>query len=304
MLVVSALYVDIDAREAVYAPTLTGFVDFEAFPEWVSIICSLVSLIIVSSSLYYLNERFLAVGKRVTMLPALYLVIALISPQTIYFSGSTIASFWLVWSLYHSLNSSKSETSLFLTSFFVSISAIFEPLFIWLLPIPLIFSFSGRVFNMRDFVMVLIAAILPFVFLFSGRYLLFDDASLYGHFYIDKLAKVGTDFTLEIKIVDYVLFGTMGILLLLALREVFSKLFNYKITKSKGFNRTLAVLIFCLAVMLFYPGIRSFFGAVIALPLSILFAELISVDRRGVMGRIVFLIFLILIVLSRISDFL
>ncbi len=301
LLYISALYIPVENNER-WIPALIGFLDFESISKSVSIIIASVFLISTAISLFIFNERNLMIGHRGIMLPVIYLIFAVASPKTLYFSGISVASLFVVWSLYYSLFSRKGDKEMFIAGFLIAVAALFDPHVTLLMPLIIFYSLRSSVLTARGVAVMIGSVMVPFIFMFSFRYLFFDDALFFGEIYLTDLKDICYPRIGLKNVADIVLALTTSIYLVFAISNSLSNINRYKILKSNSFSRFISWIVFSALIMVFYPKSGEAFIQILAIPGSVLVAEYITQTEKPTRKRVGFLLVLIFLSISRIAS--
>lgn len=299
---ISALYIPFENNER-WIPALIGFFEVDTLSGTASTVLATIFILATAVTLYFFNERNLMIGQSGLMLPVIYLIFAVTSPNTLSFSGVSVASLFVAWSLYYSLFTRDGEKELFTSGFLISIAALFDPHITLLIPLIIFFSLRSAIFSARAVIIVLGSILIPFIFMFSVRYLFFEDALFFGEIYLTDLKSI-TYPSLGLKNVsEIVVTLSLFIYLCFTISYVASNINRYKILKSKSFSRFIATIIFTSLIVIFYPQSGEGLTQVIAIPGSVLVSEYISQKEKPTRKRIGFLLILIFLTMSRIASF-
>jgi len=299
---ISALFIPVENSER-WIPALIGFLDFESLTKFVSICLGTIFMVFTAISLYFFNERNLLIGKSGVLLPVVYLIFALSTPKTIYFSGVSVASLFVVWSIYYSLFTRKGDKELFISGFLISLAALFDPHITLLIPFILFYSLRFAGVTPRSVAVILGSILVPFAFMFSIRYLFFEDALFFGDIYLTDLKSIYYP-SLSLKnVADIVLTLSLFIYLCFAISYALKNINRYKILKSNSFSRFISMLIFTSFIVFFYPQSGEGLTQIIVIPVSALVVEYISSTEKPTRKRIGYLLILIFLSISRVASF-
>lgn len=286
-----------------WIPVMAGFVDIEDIPLLDSHIIAAVFLIITSVSLYAFNERYIMAGRVSLTLPLVFLILALSSPFSLIFSGTSVASLFLLWSLYTTLALKKNDQNSFLSVFLATTSALFEPLAVFMIPIAMFFSIRETAVSIRKIVLILLAFLIPFVFIISLRFIFFDDAVIFAEEYMRHL-KFGEVMEPNIRSVSNILFLFEFILLLLtSIKDVYRRINSFKIVKSASFVRFTTMIVFLAILVILYPESSSWLMQVVSIPAAVLIVESTGENEDSHKRKLSFLLVTIFMVLSRVVCF-
>jgi len=286
-----------------WIPLSAGFIEPEDIPALYSHLLSALFLIISAVSLYIFNERYLMTGKEGLTLPLTYLVLAFSSYQTSLFSGGSIATVLIMWSIHASLKIRNDEQYSFLAVFLATIASLFEPLMIYIIPLVVFFSIKETGISMRRLVLILLAFLIPVVIIFSLRFIFFNDAHIFAEEYIYHL-KIGSITEPNIRSVSYLFFTIFLILLLiLSLRDIFNRINRFKIIQSASFVRLIVLMFFLSGIIILYPDSSGRIMQIFSFPASVLIVESTGKNENSHKQRLYFFLVTIFLILGRIACF-
>lgn len=286
-----------------WIPVLAGFVEIEDIPLLDSHIIAAVFLIITAVSLYAFNERYIMTGRVSLTLPLVFLILALSSPLSLIFSGTSVATLFLMWSLYTTLTLKKNDQNSFLSVFLATSAALFEPLAVFLIPIAMFFSIREIAVSLRKIVLILLAFLIPFLFIISLRFIFFDDAVIFAEEYLRHL-KAGAVLEPNIRSVSNILFLLEFIILLLtSIKSVFRRINSFKIVKSASFVRFTTMIVFLAILVILYPESGSWLMQIVSLPAAVLIVESTGENEDSHKRKLSFFLVTIFMVLSRVVCF-
>ncbi|MFA7115791.1 MAG: hypothetical protein WC140_00955 [Bacteroidales bacterium] len=133
-------------------------------------------LILISISLYYVNESYLQVARNSWTLSFIFIFLVSMAPSCIYFSKYHIAGLLIIWALYYNVRFIMEEkykrSSIFMNILILSLISLILPKFIWLEMLVLIFNLMfGKVHFLKYFLISLSAILLPFLYVISINFL-------------------------------------------------------------------------------------------------------------------------------------
>jgi hypothetical protein len=286
-----------------WIPVIAGFVDIEDIPLVDSHIIAAVFLVVTSVSLYAFNERYIMIGRVSLTLPLVFLILALSSPFSLIFSGTSVASLFLLWSIYTTLTLKRNDQNSFLSVFLATTAALFEPLAIYMIPIAMFFSIRESAASLRKIVLIILAFLIPFVFIISLRFIFFDDAAIFAEEYMRHL-KFGAIIEPNVRSVANILFLLEFILLLFAsVKDVFRRINSFKIVKSASFVRFTTMILFLAILVILYPESSSWLMQIVSIPAAVLIVESTGENENSHKRKLSFLLVTIFMVISRIVCF-
>lgn len=284
-------------------PVLFSFLETDHLSVSTSILLSLLFLLLTSTSLYLHNVRIYSTGKSSLSLVFIYLILVFSSRDSIYFSGSTIASLLFVWSLYYSMLSAKGDSELFLSGFFISAASLFDFHIVAALPFIMYYSLVSTSFAIRGLVLYLVSVAIPLLFALSLRYLIFNDLDIFIDLFWRDIVSFASPFLKLESVADILLLVFAIFIIYRAVSKIFSRINRYKIVKSIGLTRSLSMLILLSALLVLYRDIQGNFMPLLAIPASMIVNEYLSIEDLSKNRKVEFFIFLILIAITRVSHF-
>ncbi|MEA5005400.1 MAG: hypothetical protein VB022_03205 [Rikenellaceae bacterium] len=286
-----------------WVPLMAGFVDIEDIPLLDSHIIAALFLIISSVSLYAFNERYIMTGRVSVTLPLVFLTLALSSPFSLIFSGTSVATLFLLWSLYYTLNQKKNDQNSFLSVFLATTSALFEPLSVFMIPAIMFFSLRDTTVSLRKIVLIILALIIPFIFIISLRFIFFDDALIFAEEYLTHL-KFGAVLEPNVRSVSNILFLIVFIVLLLvSIMDIYRRINSFKIVKSASFVRFTTMIVFLAVLVILYPDSSGWLMQIVSVPAAVLIVESTGENEDSHKRKLSFLLMTIFMVLGRIACF-
>jgi len=299
---ISAIYLPVENSER-WIPALIGFVDLESISRSLSITLATVFILLTSISLYIFNERNLMIGQRGILFPIVYLIFAITTPKSIFFSGVSVASLFIVWSLYYSIFSKKGDTELFISGFLISLAALFDPHVTLLFPLIVFFALRSAVVTPRAVAIVAGSIIIPLAFMLAFRYLFFQDALFFVEIFINDLTSIDYPSLSLMSVSDIIVTLSLFLYLMFAVSYALNNMNRYKILKSHSFSRFISLLLLCILIVLFYPQSGEGLTQIIAIPVSVIVLEYVSSSEKPSKKKVGFLLVLIFLVINRISCF-
>jgi len=277
--------------------------DLETIPRFLSVFAGFLFLVFTALSLYFFNERVILIGSNSVLLPIIYLIFAISYPQNVYFSGVSVASLFVAWSIYYTLFSRKGFKELFMSGFLISIAALFDPHITLIIPLILFFSLRTASVNARTVIVVSCSLIIPFAVVFALRYFVFEDIDFLTDMYLKDITSIWLSGMSTKNSADIIKIVSLFIYLLLSVSYAVKNINRYKILKSYLFLRFISLLIITSLVLFFYPQSGEELMQIISIPASVLVLEYISSTEKPIRKRVGFLLVLIFMIMSRIAAF-
>jgi hypothetical protein len=300
---ISALFIPIES-DIRSIPAFLGYWNPGVLPEYVSVFLELLFLVLTAISIFLFDKRNLLIGRSIVLLPLIYLIFAVSSPNSVFFSGSTVTTLLVLWSVYYSIFTRKGDKELFLSGFLISFAALFDTYAIFLIPLIVFFSLRSILVTLRSVIILATAVIIPFALIFSLEYFIFGDSMFLLRVYIKDLSYFSF-LDLNIKsVANFFKIIALFIFLFLAVKYSLANITKYKTLKSNSFVRLISLLVVNFLIALMYPLSVDCFTQINAFPVSILVLEYVSTKEKPTMKRVGYLIVLIFIAMSRIAVFL
>lgn len=264
----------------------------------------IILTIITSVILYFFNSRVFSCGRPFSTAPLIFFIFVLTPETSLVFTGTTIATPLVLYSLYISLFTKDNDRNLVLSVLLVSVATLFDPHLIPVVPLILYYSLRTSSFDLRNIVISVIMVVLPYVFIISLRHLFYDDNG-------DVINQVFTDLK-AISAPGILVDSLAGLLLVFTFVLIFYRSAvmvgkvsgTYKIIKSASVSRNVVLMILLSLVTFFYPETQPAFFYIISLPLSLIVAEYITHGTTSAEKRAEFFVLLIMIALNRVTAFL
>ncbi|GEM_PF-3854216 len=264
------------------------------------ILISIASIILTLIVLYRFNELRASAGRNGLTVPVLYLLFTSYFGGYFSTSGISVAALLVTGSLAFSFSRDKNDSELFMSNFLISLSAIFEPLLLFLVPLVLIFSLRSSLAGARNIAIALSGLILPFVITLSIIYMSGGEISVLEE-YISELGTARLTFPFSGSVPEALYSVALTTYLFFAIYIIFKKINRYKIIKSKSFSRIIALMAFTALITLFYHSGERDITPITAIPASFIAAEYSDSDNSSSGGRAALLIVLILLTVVKIS---
>lgn len=299
---VSAGFVSLPPSLGEWIPAIISFTDISQMGTSLSKSIATMLLVINALSLYSIGLRSLSTGANKFLLPLIYLLFVLISPASLRFSGASAAAPIMLWSIYFSISPKQSDLHFFISGFLASLAALFEPSLALIILLVLLLAFSSRGVNIRSFITLLSSVILPFSFILTIRYVLFNDALLFAELYLNEFINISPlDFSIN-SFADIVLFAALIVVLISSLWYIAQKRGNYKINKSRAVNRFSLLLGAIVVVLVLFPDNTSSMAPVVAIPVSVVINEYLLNYEKSNKHKVQWAILLSLMLVARISE--
>ncbi|MFA6770689.1 MAG: hypothetical protein WCR71_05905 [Bacteroidales bacterium] len=282
---------------------LTGLLETQYLSSTISVLLTLAVTGITASIIYILNHRHFNTGKSSSVLVFLYLIFLFSSPQTIFFNGSTIAAPLFLLSLYYTINSSNESMGIFSSGVLISVATLFDFHLFALIPFIIYYSLVKSSFSFRSLIIFLSALILPYLFTLSIRYIAFEDATLFAQLFWLNISSVSAP-RVNIDTVAHV--SLLVSSLFIAYRAIYSilhKLSSYKIIKATALIRFIVTAIIFATIVLLHKNIQGKFMTLLAIPASYIISEYLTNKNTNQNQRGEFLVLLIILVLTRVAEF-
>ena len=154
---------------------------------------SILILVLLSISLSYFSSAYYKVSRSQVLLYTLYIIFVLLVPGILKFNGAYISAATLLWSAFYMIKFITQEryspSDLFISVQGLSLTALFTPELLPVVPICILFVFYNRnILLLRSLVISIGALLVPWIWLVSVIFIfnLADVSLLYGY-YIDRL---------------------------------------------------------------------------------------------------------------------
>ena len=295
------------AWDGTYIPALAGFIEPDSLSFPLSLVLGLLFFALTIASVYYLGGAVFASFFKSGYISLIYAILALINPSAIIFSGASIALLLVIWSLYFIIRSRKINSAVFVSPFLASAAALFYPYLLFFVVVSMFFTLTSKEFTFRQLVTSVMGAVFPVVFLFSLRYVFFEDISLFWELLKLEILDISLP-KLSAKSVPEVL--QMLLLIVLALssiRSIVRSIRYYRVEESYALSRMIVIIIFFAIANAVYQGTYGFYMPFIALPMAFFICEYINADAiehntNSIRGKTL-LVLLIIMIVAKIDIF-
>lgn len=283
---------------------LTGFLEVQHLSTTISFLLTLAVTGATASIIYLLNSRYFNTGKHSMSLVFLYLIFLFSTPQTVFFSGSIVAAPLFLLSLYYTIDSGNKTVSIFSSGILISVATLFD---FHLLPLILFIAYYSLVkssFSFRSLVLFLSAVVLPYLFIFSIRYIVFEDATLFAQIIwssnISSMSfpHLNIDTVADICLIFFSLFIAYR-----AIYSILNKVSSYKIIKAMALIRLIVIAFVFAIIILLNREVQAEFMTLLAIPISFIINEYLTNKNTNQTKRGEFLVFLIILALTRVAEF-
>lgn len=259
-------------------------------------------VVIQGIMLVRLNTRFIFINNR-TYLPAfIFILITASIPDLQRFNPVIFSGFFLLLAvelLFNAYRHGKEAHEIFSASFFISLGATFYPFLIFFL----FFIWAGlvilRPFYWREWFFSILGFILPWIFVFSYYYLLYNNYSLiYNDF--ANLFRSGFHYE-DYTTISFIFGAFLFILIILASQFIIREFTGKKILTRKAFLLFLWLFINALGVyfIVSQASIELLFLA--AIPLSYLLSHYFTFMKSQFWGDVLLGFFILLVVIIQVS---
>ncbi len=287
-----------------WIPLLSGIVDTSGFSATLSVLLSLATLSVTSFSIYYLNERLFSCGKSSSAITIFYLILVFSNPESVFFNGSSIAAPLLLWSIYYTMFTKDGEKQLFTALFLISCATLFDYHLIFVIPLIFYYSLVTSSFAVRSIFVALTSLVIPYILVLSFRYLFFGDVSEFLALMVDDITDINSPYLKMESVAGVMLVLSVILIIYRAVVSELGVINRYKVVKSIGLVRQIAVMVVLFAIIILYKEVQSTYIVLVAIPLSFIIMEYLSLKTTGSYRRVEFLVMLILLALNRIAEFL
>ena len=225
------------------------------------------------------------------------------NPSVILFSGTSVALFLVICSFYFMIR--KRRSSAFIAPFFASLASLFYPYIFFGIILCVIYILISQKVTFRVLVTAVMGMLSPYLFVFSLRYILFEDIQLYLELFRSEILNFSLLKITAASVPEMLQIPLLAIVVLGSVRVVLRSIRYYKKEESSTLSRMMIILLLMVWVVVVYPVAYNSFMPFIAFPVSFLMCEYIkSIEssRSTIRGGDV-LVLLIIIVVAKINLF-
>lgn len=229
---------------------------------------------------------------------AFFLLLTLVNPSSVYFSGVHIALLLFVWGQYCYVINQK-----FTAMFLLSAASMFFAPFVWISPIIMAVSLFGAPDLARTAVKSLGGILLPPLYLMVFRYMAFDDAAVFADKFIEQATLFSPPFyNLNGSTIFLIL--VLAVVLFYAVTYMFRKMYSVSIFVSRILKMEFLSLILGVFALVLWSGDEALpINMAVALPAALLFSNYFTrnISKKGT--KIQLILILCAVAISRLSYF-
>lgn len=186
-LFISSFFVPFREKTDEWIPLLSGFVDMEAFylnRIWL-VAGGILSLFLLIIPLYFINSRALCKSFRMYYTLLFCMLVILVNPMSVYFSTVYPAAICITWMQYCLIIRQR-----FIAFLLLSLASLFYAPVMWAVPVVLVITLIGTPDIFRAFFKSIGGILIPYVYLFSFRYIYFNDTEVFIQQYLQEMIKI------------------------------------------------------------------------------------------------------------------
>lgn len=278
-------------------PTVTvkGVIDIPYIGHWDKSWCPIVGFVAILGLAYLifsLGERFKLFGQTTTLPALIYVLLTAGILVNIGFDNLLLAVFLVtiaLWKLHTAINDTKSNAALYAFGFFIVLSVAIYPKFVLLLAWALGSAlFLGRS-TIKDIVALCLGMCTPLLFV------------VFYYFWTDRLETLPVVFTENLlagnnlhhlPFIEWIRLGMLTVVLFFALTHLSTRYSLMVVNQRRGIFALISMVIFITLTILLVPGNYYDFMYLLALPLSLLYAQYFISSRWVICCNLVFLLLL------------
>ena len=271
---------------------------------WVQVIISLVLVIFTGFLIQQVNDRFALIRTR-TKLPATMFVIFIggfVNMHTlhpVFFAGILLV--FAIHSLFAVFDNPNTFPQIFNAGFFIGIGSLFYFNLVILIPAFLIgIPILCREFHWREFVILLIGFIVPFIFAFSYAFFsnhLQDYLNTIEQNIVTPVNQFSTNYSLHIFLTILI------ILTIIASIKLIQQYDTRKVSSRKYYLVFLIIFISSIISFIFVPAVSLEMLVISIIPITFLISNLfVSIESRF-WGELLFTFLLIIVIFIQFSDY-
>lgn len=186
-LFISSFFVPFREKTEEWIPLLSGFVDVEAFylsRAWLAA-GGILSIFLLIVPLYFINSRALSKSFRIYYTLLFCMLVILVNPMSVYFSTIYPAAICITWMQYCLIIRQR-----FIAFLLLSLASLFYAPVMWAIPVVLAVSLIGTPDIFRAFLKCMGGLLIPYIYLFSFRYIYFNDTEVFIQQYLQEMIKI------------------------------------------------------------------------------------------------------------------
>ncbi|MFA5712767.1 MAG: hypothetical protein WC960_01145 [Bacteroidales bacterium] len=293
---------DLFYSKTVWIPILSGVIEFDFLSP---VISTLITFAITGVNCYIIttidnNLLKNSPGRRVSVF--LYLIILFTIPQTLFFSGATVATPLLLLSIYRSTLPPVRDKELAESALLLSIATLFEPLLLFFLPFALLYISLNKHATIKNTLLYITSFLFIPLLAIATRYLFFDDLKLFLTIYVERISSLSyRAIGLNSPISLLLLLLSLFLALKIALYAIFN-LLKYKRVKEISIRYIVTLFLLLLGSIFLYQSYAPQLLYILAPPATLLLREyLLQSQKKRADGTNHLLLLILTVVIWRVA---
>ncbi len=299
-LFITSFFVPFRDKADEWMPLLSGFVDPELFfgNRLLLVAGGILSVCLLLLPVYFINSKSPGKSFRMYYTMTFCLLIILSNPMSVYFSTIYPAAILIAWGQYCFIVKQR-----FTAFFLLAFASLFYAPLIWVIPLVLIISLAGAPDVPRKFAKSLAGILLPYIYIFSFRYIYFDDIEEFVKQYFNEIIRIDIPvYSLSFTVIF--MFICFFIMALHAVLNIFGRLGRQNIFTGRILKIELLAAFLCSGVFFLFWGEKSLpLCVILAPPLSLLLSNFFSRNKTGRSAKIELVLLMAAVAVARIAYF-
>lgn len=270
----------------------------------ISVIFAALLVLVQALLLMRLNFRYIFLSDRGYFPAFIFILITSTFPLVQNFNPALIANLFLlaiIDKLFSAYKSERSINTFFDLGLILGLGAMFYLPLLALLPFIWISMLIIRQFYWREYLVLIMGIVLPFITLFSYYYLVRGELEIVVYNLIEQL---GTNrYNFIFNRVQLIVLALFALLLFVANLQLLKKINRQKISTRKYFSSFFWLSINCLGLFFFFPNAGFELIYILAIPVSLLLGEYFMGLKSKFQSIVLFVILLLAIFINYFYDF-
>lgn len=228
----------------------------------------------------------------------LFFILSLVSSGSIYFSYTHLSLIAFAWGQFFILKEDN-----FKALFFSSIAALLVPELMWIIPVMVGVSAAGKGDLPRAILVNLSGVVLPVLYVFLYRHILYKDALEYLYIYWNSMINVSSP-VLSLSFTNIFLVVIVGFMILHSCLSIVSRHSQTNIATENVLRaEVISALLLCVIYILFWGNDSSSLNLLLAFPVSLILSNLLTVKKYSAAFKIELIVFICAVILYRLHFF-
>jgi len=227
-----------------------------------------------------------ASSKRSKSIALMYAIFALVNPSVVLFSGASVASIAMIWSIYFIIKGKNSSSSaIFVSPFLASVASLFYPYIAFIVLLSIFFVLNLKELNIRMIIVSFIGILFPYIFVIALRYIFFEDVSVFAELLMNEFLNISRPEIRVTSVPEILQILLLTTVVLNSVRSVMRTIRFYRVEESSMLSRMIVLFVFLVLANIVYPDTYGSYMTFIAIPMAFIVCEYVN-PIGGNIGRV------------------